>query len=398
MTKVELRGRLFDAFDKMQARLKEREERLSEYRADFAKYNTLFLYGAGTDAAVIAEDLKDILPGKNVCFIDGNKTKHEKEIVPGIFCHAPEKMYGMGDKAMIVITSSQYADEIEYNLLREKNRTKRLLGTPVCAEYALMLARNKELAAHLSLKDKMVAFFDSCDDELTLENILQGCKRALRGMSFRPFDLDNFRLSDENILPDLIKNHVQEKGAFILCRAFSGDMVKNIAEDAADKYAKMYVFEANRLYIDNELKEIVPRRAEIINAVLGERDFHADESERGQGVGAMNAWLDNTSDGELDVMSLDTLAASGKVPEKVTFVRLNIGNATFSAIRGMEQVIKRDKPLLSINPGGHIFALTKETMWYMKEYLSRIVPEYKFMLRSHEERGNDSGGSFYAYV
>ena len=81
MTREEMREKLRESFDVTADRMEKRQAKIAACREEIAGYDTIFLYGAGTDGIMVAEFLRDALRGKEVCFIDKDKAKHGKEIV-----------------------------------------------------------------------------------------------------------------------------------------------------------------------------------------------------------------------------------------------------------------------------------------------------------------------------
>lgn len=393
---------LLAMYDRLEDRIKEREGKIAAYIESFKKYHRIFFYGAGTDAKVIAGMLGDMLKGREVCFIDKNKQKHGMEVVPGIFCKGIEAMYGYGTEAIIIITSSMYADEIDYELMGEKYQTEeRLLGMPICAEFSLLLARNKEIEERLRLKDKVLLYFDLVDNEKDCRGTYYSLKRLWRGYSFREYDPDECFPPEEEVfsvhLQRFIREHLPvEKGHFVLCSDFSKDKIVHLEQAGEDKFDKLYAFELNRLYMAHELTGQVGNRTELINACLGEKDFRLTKVQRGNGVSIFD-WLDFCSDDFAEVKSLDGMIDRGEIEGRVSLVRLCIGNGTGTALRGMKKMLKRDKPLLILQPGGH-WLMPEESIYSLIACLHEWVPEYKVFSKGHLSEKMDGGGNAYLYV
>ena len=393
---------LLAMYKRLEERIKEREGKIAAYMESFRKYQRIFFYGAGTDAKVIAGLLGDILEGREVCFIDKNKQKHGMEVVPGIFCRGIEAMYGCGKEAIIIITSSMYADEIEYELMGEKYQTEdRLLGTPICAEFCLLLARNMEIEHTLKEKNKALIYFDMVDNEVDRRRIYYGLKGCWRGLSFREYDPDEVIPLEKEVFSDFLaeflgKKLSQKKGNFVLCSSFSKDKISHLEQAGKGLYDKLYVFELNRLYIPHELTGQVGGRTEIINACLGESGFQLTKEKRGNGVSIYD-WLDSCSDEFAEVKSLDEMLDKNEIEGRISLVRLCIGNGTGPALRGMKKMLLRDKPLIIMQPGGH-WTMPEETFYSLMAYIHEIVPEYKVFTKVHLPDKRDGGWNVYLYV
>ncbi|KHM51283.1 hypothetical protein NZ47_11410 [Anaerovibrio lipolyticus] len=393
---------LLEMFDRLEERIKERENKIASYMESFKKFHRIFFYGAGTDAQVIAGLLGDIIKDKEVCFIDKNKKKHGMEVVPGIFCYGIEKMYGYGKKAIIIITTSMYADEIEYELMGEKYQTtEKLLSTPICAEFSLLVARNMEIKSALALKESKLLSFDWNVSAKDRRAAYYSLKELWRGYTFRDFDLDGIIPPEPEVfsvyLRKFLAEHLpREKGNFVLCSAFSKDKIAHLEKAGEGKFNKLYAFELNRLYIPHELAGQVGDNTEVINACLGEKKFQLTREERGNGYNIYN-WLDCCSDDFANVRSLDEMLEGGEIEGRISLVRLCIGNGTGPALRGMRKMIQRDKPLLILQPGGH-WLMPEECLPSLVVWLHELVPEYKFFGKWHLPEKLDGDRNIYMYL
>lgn len=393
---------LLAMYDRLEDRIKEREGKIAAYIESFKKYHRIFFYGAGTDAKVIAGLLGDMLKGREVCFIDKNKQKHGMEVVPGIFCKGIEAMYGYGTEAIIIITSSMYADEIEYELMGEKYQTEeRLLGTPICVEFSLLLARNNEIRANLALKDKNLLNFDWMISDRDKRGMYYGFLGQWRGLTFREYDMEGVMPPEEEpfseYLTKFLNDHLsEEKGHFVLCSAFSKDKINNLEKAGQGKFEKLYAFELNRLYIPHEITGQVGENVEVINACLGDRDFRLTREIRGNGFNIYN-WLDSCSDDYAQVRTLDEMIDRGEIEGKISLVRLCLGIGTGPALRGMKEMIRRDKPLLILQTGGH-YLMPEESFASISVWLHELVPEYKVFNKWHLPEKLDGDGNTYMYV
>lgn len=83
----------------------------------------------------------------------------------------------------------------------------------------------------------------------------------------------------------------------------------------------------------------------------------------------------------LSVDTIDNLCAN----EKVTFIKMDIEGSEIEALRGAEQVIRRDKPRLAI------CIYHKPEHFYEIPFLIReMVPEYKLYIRHHRPTFNET--------
>ena len=393
---------MMDMFDCLEKRIEERERKIAAYIEDFKKYHRIFFYGAGADAKFIASLLRDMLKDREVCFIDSNKQKHGLEVVPGIFCHDINAMYGYGEKAIIIISSSRYADEIEYELMGEKYQIQgKLLGTPICADFSLLIARNKELEEQLTQKDKVLLYFELLDNDKDRRKAYYDLKSLWRGRSFREYDPDEFIPPEAQLFSDhlgefLSKHLSEKKGNFVLCSAFSKDKIAHIEKAGYGRYNKLYTFELNRIYISHEIKGMVGLDTEVINACLGDKDSCLTKEVWGSEMKFYD-WLNSCSDEFAEIKSLDAMIERGEITGRISLVRLCIGNGTGPALRGMKKILQRDRPLLILQSASH-WKMPEDNFHSIVAYLHELVPEYKIFTKCHLPEGMDGGRNLYLYV
>ena len=103
-------GHWMDLWDKKEEYL---ELVLLQYKLYFSRFDTLVFYGGGCDAHLLVDFLEDILPGKEVFFVDRNPEKHGNEVYKGIICYGIEKIKECKPiSSIVIIATSWYANEI----------------------------------------------------------------------------------------------------------------------------------------------------------------------------------------------------------------------------------------------------------------------------------------------
>lgn len=403
MEKAVNEGDMLELFERAKERIMGREEKIERYKEDFKKYERIFLYGAGTDAKMCYEMLKEILEGKEVAFIDKNEQKHGMEIAPNIFCRSIDFMYGYGEKAIIIITSSAFAEQIEKELTKsEYQRADKLLNTTINAEFVSLAFNNNELREYLKYKKEIITAFKLIENERGRKELYYNFKNAIRKYSFKGYSADDFLPYDETknseFLKEFLEENLKEKdGTFICAGYFTADKIFHIDEAAKDKYKKMYDFEINRLYIERELQNnLLNDKITVINAALGEKNYRADINMRGVGVNYHN-FIEYASDDFCEVKSLDEMIKNGEIEGKITLAKIAVEKCAHLVLEGMKETIKHDKPILVIEYT-QSYVLPKESHFYLINYLFNLVPNYKFKTITHPYEKLDGGTTLYAYI
>ena len=100
--------------------------------------------------------------------------------------------------------------------------------------------------------------------------------------------------------------------------------------------------------------------------------------------GAANSQLEVDEDkanAKIQVINMNS------VPEcwNATWIKMDIEGAEFSVLRGAEEIIKRNRPKLTIS-----IYHSDEDMIRIAEYIHKLVPEYKLYIRLHPRYGVDT--------
>ena len=343
--------------------------------------------------------MEDVLKNKEVYFIDKNKSKHGKEILKGIFCYGIDKMYGCGNRAVTIITTSAFADDISMELNNQKYQTTdKLADIQIIDDFCTIFSRNKEVEFKLLTRDKILKLFEWFEDEESCNILYRDYNKFFRWRSFLNYDINDYLLKDENFMPLKLQNLLETDGSILCCGVFLENTIKEINKLTNGNYKKIYAFEINRIYMEQIKKVIDEKKITLINACLGKNDIHIDSSIRGYGAHNPYSYIDLCSDGFIDVKSLDTLIESGELPEKISFVKLGIENAEIAALEGMQNMIRNHKPLIAVSIFEEHYLLKQESLQEIAFFLNNLVPEYKFMMRSHYNRSASLDAKFVLYA
>jgi len=150
-------------------------------------------------------------------------------------------------------------------------------------------------------------------------------------------------------------------------------------------YSKIVAFEPdgkNRKRCEARFREAGINRAEVISACLSDQNGTLPFSENG--TGGSHLILDERVpvnvlrvEGELQtevcVTALDTF-----MDTPVGMIKLDIEGAELSALHGMRETIRRDRPFMAVC----VYHLRGDVLAIMNE-LNRLVPEYRFWLRHY---------------
>lgn len=114
---------------------------------------------------------------------------------------------------------------------------------------------------------------------------------------------------------------------------------------------------------------------QLYNAGLWSENTTLFFSEMGNGASRITQQKTETS--------IEAVALDGKIVDKVTFIKMDIEGAELEALKGCQEIIKKDRPRLAI-----CIYHKKEDLIEIPMYIKELVPEYKLYVRHYS---NDAG-------
>ncbi len=138
---------------------------------------------------------------------------------------------------------------------------------------------------------------------------------------------------------------------------------------------KIYAFEPdnkNFKRCEQKIEKLEVDNVELINAGMWSTNTSLHFSEEGTGSSHISKG-DAERSSTISVISLDQY-----VTEKITFIKMDIEGAEMEALKGAENILKRDKPKLAI-----CLYHKREDMWEIPYLIKSIKPEYKFFIRHY---------------
>ena len=140
-------------------------------------------------------------------------------------------------------------------------------------------------------------------------------------------------------------------------------------------YKKIYAWEpdpANRVAVERTVKNL----NDVVLVPCGLWSEKTVLSFRNGGDSA-STFMNNDDDADVitvDVDSIDNVCSG----DKVTFIKMDIEGSELEALKGAENVIRRDKPRLAI-----CIYHKPEDLYEIPLWIKETVPEYKLYVRQH---------------
>lgn len=337
------------------------------------------LFGAGVSAAPCC----DFLTEKNYdvsCFVD-NSTEKQKYLCCGLKVMAPSSF----DGGVLFITNQTYTKAIEksYNdAFGGKGDAK------VITLNAFFTAKNINKFEYL--RNNIFSDTESINvlDTMVYENLTSKNK----------FWTDIYNKNQYFCLDELM-NGADE--VFVDIGAAVGDTIERFIWEKNGYISQIYAFEpsANEYgALEYRMKRLMREwmfnkgQINIVNAGIAEKSGQRILQMNKLGtnnfiLNSGNADQNNVYENHINIYCLDDYFKD----VSVTFIKADVEGYEMRCLRGASAVIKRDKPKMAL-----CIYHKPEDIFDFIEYISAIVPEYKFKLRHHSRNWTET--VLYAFV
>lgn len=183
-----------------------------------------------------------------------------------------------------------------------------------------------------------------------------------------------------------------EGTAFVDAGCYDGADSLYFADWCGGKYSKIFAFEPDKknYKICEHALASLPR-IKLFEAGLGSKSAsslffavgrsHSRLAELKGKVEIADEIFQDKNITEIQIAALDALVGS----ETVGFIKMDIEGAELGALHGAKSVIVRDKPFLAVC----VYHRPGDTLAIM-DYLSGLVPEYRFWLRHYKFSSNET--------
>lgn len=186
-----------------------------------------------------------------------------------------------------------------------------------------------------------------------------------------PYPLLNY-ITENPYFNDIIPFSSGE--VYIDCGAFSGDTILDFIKKVNGNYKKIYAFEPDEINYENLQKTVVENEIKSIQ-LIKKGCWSEKASFEFKSEGALSTLKNSTGDFTIEVDAVDNLIQDNTV----TLIKMDIEGSELEALHGAKEIIVRDKPNMAI-----CVYHKPEDLITIPQYISSLVPEYKFYLRHHQ--------------
>ncbi len=321
--------------------------------------NRIALYGAGKYGTIALNNIKKYLPYLEIiCFLDDNKVRNNHDIEGLKVISLHEAIQQVGNFSIII--TNYYISSVLKKIEAEGFDLDRVFFG------GQLLIEDVDYSYLSTNKDNLCGAFACLEDYLSkmiFESIVSSrfnktidlLGRTCEADQYFPQDI--FTLSDEEV--------------FVDGGAYDGDTIEAFLEHTGRKYKYIYAFEPDKANWEKLLSRGYKQKITIFNAGLySETKEISFDSNKGGSSKIGDEGIDT-----IQVVKFDDL----ELPEKaVSFIKMDIEGSELSALHGMKETIKKNRPKLAICIY-HKF----EDLWELPLYIKSLVPEYKLYIRNY---------------
>ncbi|MBP7476920.1 MAG: FkbM family methyltransferase [Chitinophagales bacterium] len=367
---------LEDLLNESESAILNRTEASFDIWADKIAKGGLFLFGGGVFGRKVLKGLKRA--GIEVLgFADNNKNAWGTEI-EGIKVFSPEEAALNHPQAVFMVTMWSDNNGHPIDTIREQLNSYR--ATEVISFFHLFWKYPALYMPYFSIdqpiktlreKQNILNCFSLFQDEASQKEFVAQIKWRLQG--------DYAGLGAPSHFTQYFPDDLFELGetdVFVDCGAFDGDTLKNFLKKQGNQFAKYYAFEPDPINFE-KLNAFAQSQQEEISSKI-ETGNYAISDERKIIRFNSNGTLQSTSseDGNIEVQCIAIDQDLKDV--HVTYLKMDVEGAEPDILKGAEQMIKRDHPIIAISVY-HEF----NHLWFLPMMVKNYSNEYSFFLRPH---------------
>ena len=187
-----------------------------------------------------------------------------------------------------------------------------------------------------------------------------------------------YSLKEEYFPKKIIK--LDKNEVFIDCGAYNGDTIDKFLKRCNNQFRYIVAFEPdseNQTALLNRIAQYdnsIATKICCINKGVGEKNEKVSFKQNGNvGSKVVNTQIEGDIC-QVEVVSLDTIPEC----QNASFIKMDIEGSEYMALRGAEQLIKRNKPKLAV-----CLYHSDADMIRLIELIHSFVPEYKLYVRQH---------------
>jgi len=169
---------------------------------------------------------------------------------------------------------------------------------------------------------------------------------------------------------------LNEKEVFVDCGAFDGDTIRNFLSKQQDRFTHYFALEPDPINFE-KLREYVANLPAIIHDKITVRQYAVSDTHKQitfSSNGSLQSAISENGNIRVNCISID----EDITRENVTYIKMDAEGAEPDIIKGAENTIKNNNPIIAISVY-HLF----DHLWKLPLQVKAISDNYLFYLRPH---------------
>lgn len=274
----------------------------------------------------------------------------------------------------IVITCSYYETIKNKLLVNYKDIEKKLF---LFDGYFL---ENKNINYYIDNKDIITKCYDSLEDDFSKKLYNSLLKyRYIRN----PELINNLYESRNECYLDKVFIDNYEDGLYIDAGSYNADFITTLANKVSINNSAFYIFEPNKIFYNNIISNLWKEiNYKIFNIALCNEDSTMEFMQVPSSTSHIidkkyNAYKDSIDKKYIDIVKTNRLDSIIK-DEKVRWIKIDIEWSEWSMLKGSENILRRDRPILLLS-----IYHRRDDLFKLQEYLMDLNLNYKFYIRHY---------------
>ena len=269
---------------------------------------------------------------------------------------------GVGGKVILMLRRVGITTAIRKFMIYQKYKKEKKYPTEKMVKSREFFTANKGL-----IKENIDILCDKKSKDIYLSMIKFRCTHDTR-------KLPHYSLDDSYFVNGIVP--CQKNSVFVDCGAFTGDTVKSFIKHNNGMYDKIICFEPDK----NNYNSLVKNTSELKNIYTYCSGVWSEETTLSfyENSGASSKVV-NAYDSEINIVKIPVKAIdSMNICNDATFIKMDIEGAELEALKGAEQTIRKNRPILTI-----CIYHSDEDMIRIPQYLYNLGLDYRFYIRQH---------------
>jgi FkbM family methyltransferase len=196
----------------------------------------------------------------------------------------------------------------------------------------------------------------------------------------RPTYIENNTIldSDHYFSKDIIR--LSDEEGFVNCGSYNGDTIKEFLSQTNGKFNHIFAFEPSKINFLALVETVKELKISSDKITCYQKGVYSESSRFNFSLNTEvsgGAAISKYGEEIIDVVKLDDfLSEDEKVI--VTFINMDIEGAESEALKGMQEIIRKNKPKLAIS-----VYHSPEHFWSIPFFIKSLNPNYKIYFRQH---------------